>query len=260
MTLLLYYSFDGCAEGVEIWKRIWETMTAEFPFLRRPFEDEDLRSRAAVVGLFRLTPWNINLCVYLWAIPTQLLHAVPPVCQLVVLPVLLKWRLKKVFLQGQAFIFSYWKDFPERMGMLHIFFSLLNPPMLSFRCISNVLVCLLAGMAELHPEECRLSVHWAGQWRQVGDSDISAVLSSCPSTSSLSSHSSVPFQSHHPWITSNHLRPKDCHSPFEQVATQDFAQQSMFGGVKKDMGGWGWSSWLHSIPAHPRGIWKKERG
>lgn len=48
-------------------------------------------------------------------------------------------------------------------------------------------VCLHAGMAELHPEECRSSLYRVGQRRQVCSSDLlSAVLSLCSSTSSLS--------------------------------------------------------------------------
>jgi len=73
MTLLLYYSFDGCVEGVEILNRTWETMTAEFAFSRCPFAIEDLKSHAAAVGLFRLDTLNHNasqrggnVCIYSW--------------------------------------------------------------------------------------------------------------------------------------------------------------------------------------------------
>lgn len=37
LTLLLYYSFDGCAEGVEILNRTWEMRPAEFTFTCCPF-------------------------------------------------------------------------------------------------------------------------------------------------------------------------------------------------------------------------------
>lgn len=45
-------------------------MTADFPFSCCPFEFEDLKSHAAVAGLFRLTPWTITfvkeeeICVF----------------------------------------------------------------------------------------------------------------------------------------------------------------------------------------------------
>lgn len=45
----------------------------------------------------------------------------------------------------------------------------------------------LAGMAELHPEECRSRLYRVGQRRQVGNSDLlNVVLSPCSGTSSLS--------------------------------------------------------------------------
>lgn len=60
MTLLLYYSFDGCVEGVEILNRTYEMMTAVFPLFPCPFQVKDLKLRTAAAGLFRLTPWAIT--------------------------------------------------------------------------------------------------------------------------------------------------------------------------------------------------------
>lgn len=63
MTLLLYYSFDACAEGVEMWSRAWEMMTAEFPSSAAPPSEArpSQRPHATAAGLFRLTPSTITL-------------------------------------------------------------------------------------------------------------------------------------------------------------------------------------------------------
>lgn len=63
MTLLLYYSFDACAEGVEIWNRAWEMMTAEFSSSACPPSEAQAsrRPHAAAAGLFRLTPSTITV-------------------------------------------------------------------------------------------------------------------------------------------------------------------------------------------------------
>lgn len=120
----------------------------------------------------------------------------------------------------------------------------------AIQCWSDHWYCFysLAGMAELHPEECRSRLYRAGQRRQVGD------------TTSLS----AAFQFHQSSITS---RTPSLNCSCDRVALYD-------SGLKKNQwflgGGWSgaWehedglsvSSSLRSISARPNGIWEEGRG
>lgn len=125
-------------------------------------------------------------------------------------------------------------------------------------------VCLLAGMAELHPEECRSRLHRVGQWGQVGNSGLlTAVHSPCSSTSSLSFHPLCI--DHFPISPSpNHITAPQAPNIPEtlvmgwlfQILTNN--QRSGDEAWKSEHRG-PLSSRLHSIPAHPWGIWEKER-
>lgn len=121
-------------------------------------------------------------------------------------------------------------------------------------------------MAELYPEECRFSIHWVGQWRQVGD--LSPVLSSCSSTSSLS-FQPPPISTFSIPPSLDHIKapkvPKIAAAPVKWRLFKILHTINDSGGSKEGLecpkwGEWGWSSWFYSIPAHPRGIWEKERG
>lgn len=134
-----------------------------------------------------------------------------------------------------------------------------------FQCRSSHCVFPIAGMAELHPEECRSRLHRVGQRRQVGNSDmLNAVLSAEPLLPS--SLSIQPTSTHQPLsnvtIPGSHhspSAPKDPQSLTDRVAVQDSGQQSMIGvGAGED--GRSLSSRLHTMHAHPRGIREKETG
>lgn len=92
-------------------------------------------------------------------------------------------------------------------------------------------VCLLAGMAELHPEECRTCLYRVGQWRQVGNSDLlSAILSPRSSTSSLSFQ---PYPiGHFPISPSlDHITAPQAPT-VPEVLVMDLHHQSLIGGVE----------------------------
>lgn len=63
---------------LKYWTEHERWWTAQFPFSRCPFEVEDLKSHAAVAGLFRLTPRTITLvkeeeiCVFTCTLNTAL--------------------------------------------------------------------------------------------------------------------------------------------------------------------------------------------
>lgn len=104
----------------------------------------------------------------------------------------------------------------------------------------------VAGMAELHPEECRSSLYRVGQRRQVGNSDLlSAVLS--PTAALLhylsTLYLSATFQFHHSWITSQPLRPPRSPRPLWWGGYSRFwTTINDRGGwwVKRRLGEWGW--------------------
>lgn len=99
VTLLLYYSFDGCVEGVEMWNRTWETMTGRVSLLSLSLRSWGYKAHTAAVGLFRLTPRTITLvkerkkCVYLLvinALSTRLFHCCAMVGSHIMQPALIQ--------------------------------------------------------------------------------------------------------------------------------------------------------------------------
>lgn len=116
-------------------------------------------------------------------------------------------------------------------------------------------LCLLAGMAKLHPEECRPSLYRVGQWGQVGDTTYSLI-----SSLFAISHFPVSPVLHHFMEPSLNL-----FGSGERVARYDSGLGKKkkinerlgggWSGAWENEGGLSLSSSLRSISAPPSGIW-----
>lgn len=122
-------------------------------------------------------------------------------------------------------------------------------------------------MAELHPEECWFGLYWAGQRRQVGISDLPCTcMPYSPFAAALDYLSNIQpwatFQFHHPW--SHHNLSGPLRSPVVSVMgwlLRILEHRRCLGRVAEELRKVRMedlSSKLHSIPAHPRGIWGKK--
>lgn len=127
--------------------------------------------------------------------------------------------------------------------------------------MSNHCLCLLAGMAELHPEECGSSLYRVGQWGQVGDTTFSFI-----SSLFAISHFPVSPVLHHFTVPSFNL--------FGSGDREAFYDSGLGGKkIKKEINGcWGEVEvelgrvrvdylWVQvSVQYLPSGIWEEERG